>query len=243
MMYATISTEGSDSFDALSRSYSYVYQSPWYYLWTSAVALGYGAVLVFFVALMGSFLVYLGKWGVGQTPGVEWANRDPSYLFVYAPTSYHWRALLLDGGQAPDGQPLVVNGAINHVALDAYKSSFHGWNTVGAVMVSVWLWAAFLLMIGFGYSYFWCASTIIYLLMRRRVDDADMDEVYLEADEAEDVYSPPAPAHEPASASASLTLVEAPTLRAPAQTTPTATKVESTLPPGDGNPAPAGGAS
>src|SRR5205085_4748117 len=39
LMNPTISAEGSDSFDALSRSYSYVYQAPWHYLWYSSVAL------------------------------------------------------------------------------------------------------------------------------------------------------------------------------------------------------------
>ena len=49
LMYATISAEGSDTFDALSRSYNYVLQSPWNYIWYSIVAVVYGAVLVFFV--------------------------------------------------------------------------------------------------------------------------------------------------------------------------------------------------
>src|SRR5262245_23688901 len=87
LMYATISTEGSDSFDALSRSYSYVYQAPWQYLWYCLVAVVYGALLVFFVGLMGSLMVYLGKWGLSQTPGAEWLKREPTYLFAYAPTS------------------------------------------------------------------------------------------------------------------------------------------------------------
>ena len=35
LMIATISVEGSDSFDALSRSYSYLYQAPWQMAWYS----------------------------------------------------------------------------------------------------------------------------------------------------------------------------------------------------------------
>ncbi|HEV3203568.1 MAG TPA: hypothetical protein VGY77_04255, partial [Gemmataceae bacterium] len=68
MMYATISAEGSDTFDAFSRSYSYVYQSPWRYIWYCLVSILYGAVVVFFVGFMGSLMVYLGKWGVSQAP-------------------------------------------------------------------------------------------------------------------------------------------------------------------------------
>jgi len=77
-------------------------------------------------------------------------------------------------------------------------------------------------MLGFGYSYFWSASTIIYLLMRRHVDAAELDEVYLEEDEQEGPYGghfvPPAsPPPSPAAAkpSPSMTMVEPPTLRTP----------------------------
>src|SRR5262245_23117366 len=48
MMYPTISAEGSDTLDALSRSYNYVYQSPWNYIGYSLVAILYGAVVIFF---------------------------------------------------------------------------------------------------------------------------------------------------------------------------------------------------
>src|SRR5439155_14406288 len=44
LMAATISTEGTDSWEAVSRAYSYVYQRPWHYLWYSMVAIGYGAI-------------------------------------------------------------------------------------------------------------------------------------------------------------------------------------------------------
>ena len=69
LMYATISAEGSDSFDAISRSYSYVYQAPWHYLWYAWWPSAYGAVLVFFVGFMGSLIVYLGQMGRRQDAG------------------------------------------------------------------------------------------------------------------------------------------------------------------------------
>src|SRR5436309_2487560 len=68
LMYATVSTEGSDTFDALSRSYNYVFQSPWNYIWYGLVAVAYGAVLVFFVGFLGSFVVYLTKRRLAHAP-------------------------------------------------------------------------------------------------------------------------------------------------------------------------------
>jgi hypothetical protein len=228
MIQATLSAEGSDSFDAISRSYSYVLQKPWSYLWYAIVALAYGAVVVFFVGLMGSLMVYLSKWGIRQTPFVKDTYADPAYLFQYAPTSFQWHELLMQGSP-PIGE-------------------LHPWNYVGPVLVAFWLYLFFLLIIGFGYSYFWSASSIIYLLMRRKVDDTDLDEVYLEEEDAEESYSTPEPPGGTAAPShggkEALPLVEAPSLRQPATSTAPATGgVETAAPkPGDGEIA-SGGAS
>ena len=198
-MYGTISAEGSDSFDALSRSYSYVYQSPWHYIWYGLVALAYGAIVVFFVGLMGSFTVYLGKLGMSPTASML-SSRAPEYLFVYAPTSFGWRDLLL--GNAPESELLAT--------MSWYKF-------VGAFMVGVWLYLTFLMVVGFAYSFFWCESTIVYLLMRRKVDDTELDEVYLEDDELDEAYptgaSSPAASTPAGPTGSSLPIVEAPVIK------------------------------
>lgn len=218
MMYATISAEGSDSFDAISRSYSYVYQSPWNYIWYALVALAYGAVVMFFVGFMGSLVVYLGKWGISATPFITMADRDPAFLYVFAPESFEWRSLLLEGAQV-GGESVVQNGQVVQPVLDKYIGTLTWYNYVGAVLVGAWLYLTFLMVLGFGYSYFWSASTIIYLLMRRKVDDTDLDEVYLEEeDEADFGFTPPAPPSPTAitPAAPGVTMVDAPTLRTPA---------------------------
>src|SRR5262249_17612029 len=170
LMSATVSTEGTDSWEAVSRSYSYVFGAPWHYVFYGAIALVYGAVLVFFVGFMGSATVYFAKWGVNQTPFIQAANRDPSFLFAYAPASYEWQTLLLQGAKV-DNQLVVEHGRINQAALNkftgrdrAYSGSdqMTWYNKWGAFLVMLWLYLFFLLILGFGYSYFWSASTIVY---------------------------------------------------------------------------------
>jgi hypothetical protein len=51
LMYPTIAVEGSDSFDAISRSFSYVYAKPWRMLFYTIVAIIYGALCYLFVRL------------------------------------------------------------------------------------------------------------------------------------------------------------------------------------------------
>jgi hypothetical protein len=197
------------------------------------VALVYGAIVVFFVGLMGSLAVYLSKWGVGHTPFATMAHRDPSYLFIYAPTSFGWRELLLQGSGI-DAQGVAAYTA---------KEDFHGWNYIGPVLVAFWLYLAFLCVIGFGYSYFWSASTIIYLLMRQKVDDTDLDEVYLEEEDSDEYYGAPSePPAAPPPAATGLQMVESPTLRGSTPSAPSAPAGESAPgQTGDGNPPGQGG--
>lgn len=217
LMSPTISAEGSDSFDALSRSYSYVYQAPWQFVWYSLVALAYGAALVFFVVFMGSLMVYLGKWGMSRAPWLEGTpqnDRTPVYFVAHAPTSFGWRDVLLsDSPYAVPETYIAPSGDIKtRLGLsEAYREELSIPNKIGAWMVTFWIGLVFLLVVGFGYSYFWTASSILYLLMRKHVDETDMDEVHLEED---DLNLPPPPAPPPAAEAkpntVSLNIVDAP---------------------------------
>jgi hypothetical protein len=170
-------------------------------------------VVVFFVGFMGSLAVYLASWGVNK--GTFAQSRNPSFLFVYAPTSFGWRELLLEGASVEEGGTHVVQeGQIDPLAYEKYVGGLAAWNKIGAVLVSIWLGIFFLLVLGFGYSYFWTACSIIYLLLRRRVDDAEMDEVYFEEDEQDEYpLGPPAAAKPAAAPTPGMTMVEPPSLR------------------------------
>jgi hypothetical protein len=231
MMYTTLSAEGSDTFDALSRSYNYVYESPWHYLWYSAVAIAYGAVLTLFVVIVGSLTTYFAKWGVAKFPA--WgADRSPEYLFIYSPESLGWRKLLLEGSPAAitdTGDP------VNRSAHEAYMNNYAWWNHMGAGMVSFWVTLVFMMVIGFSYSYFWTAATQIYLLMRKRVDETEMDEVYVEEEAPESPAAPayPTPSPTPTPTGPASVPVDAPTLRQPETPPPAPAPSPSTTPPKD----------
>jgi len=62
MFFPTISVEGSDSFDALSRSFSYLYAKPWHYFWYQLVAFVYGAITTAFVWAFGYFMIVVSLW-------------------------------------------------------------------------------------------------------------------------------------------------------------------------------------
>lgn len=226
LMYPTLSVEGdsSDTFDALSRSVNYVYQSPWSYLWNWFVAVLYGAVVTFFVLFFTSLAVYVGKWALGLPASAMWESRKPEYLFIYAPESFGWKELLLQGSPyevthstavSPTGRVVDVYAKKDVAEFDRNRAEFYWFNTWGAGLVGFWLGLAFLMMLGFSYSFFWTAATAIYYLMRKKVDEAEPDEVFLEDEEPEVPSAPAKPVEAPAIASGpvggtSLTVINAP---------------------------------
>ena len=242
LMYTTLSVEGdaSDTFDALSRSINYVYQAPWHYLWYSFVAIVYGAAVTFFVLFFTSLALYLGKWAVSQAPWNEAADRKPDFLFVYAPESFGWRELMLKEspyairpevvpqsevlglpddvkGQVRSNRVVVVYRPVNEALATENRQAYWWYNSLGAGIVCFWLTVLFLMMVGFSYSFFWSAATVIYLLMRKKVDEAELDEVFVEEEEPEAPLAPPkAPDAAPAGGGTSLPVLGS----APAPTVP-----------------------
>jgi hypothetical protein len=172
LMFATISVEGSDSFDALSRSFAYAFQRPWHYLFYALLATVFGSLCSFFVLLFSDLLVYLSRWAVSWGGG-DGLAQVLDQLFYYAPVASGWR---------PGATAVPVEAPV-------------GATWFAAVCTAVWLYLLFFLIVGFVYSYFWSASTIIYYLLRRDVDNTEMQEVYVEGEEEDEgMPSEPAPA-------------------------------------------------
>ena len=66
LMVCTISVEGTDGFDGLSRAYDYLLSRPWYALSLALLALAYGSVLLVFVTGVATLGTELAAWGVSS---------------------------------------------------------------------------------------------------------------------------------------------------------------------------------
>lgn len=69
LMWGTISAEGTDSFGALSHSYSYAYQRPLKYLLYAVIAALVGVLGWYLVALFATWIIDLANWGVSWGSG------------------------------------------------------------------------------------------------------------------------------------------------------------------------------
>jgi len=181
LMYPTIAVEGSDSFDAISRSFAYIYARPWRAAGYSLVGLVYGVICYMFVRLFG-FIALAStheflRWGCWQ--GGETMGASDKIAVIW---------------QAPTFSQLLPT--IQWAYLD-------GWGLrIGAVFA--WIWVAFIVCMINAFLLTFCSScsTVIYLLLRRKVDATDFDDVFvLEPQEkplAEQPATTPAPAAAPA---------------------------------------------
>jgi hypothetical protein len=164
LMYPTIAVESSDSFDAISRSYSYVFSRPWRTAAYGLVALVYGVICYLFVRLFAYLVLCSTHYFVG------WG--------VFA------------GGQsvAPTADKLdVIWPAPTYNNLIAWPTweAMNGWEAVSGVLVLIWVLPIAGLVLAFLLSYCSSASTVIYFLLRRKVDATDLDDVYVEEPEEE----------------------------------------------------------
>lgn len=159
IMFATISVEGSDGFDGLSRAYNYVYERTWHLLWYVLVAAVHGVVMTTILWFSAQVVLYLAAWGVA------WGCGTSSV------------AGLVDGFPAPLGLQVFYRLA----STDDSGPSLEG----PRVIMAIWTNACLLMLHGFVHSFFWTAATVIYFLLRAEVDGNELDEVYV-SDRSED---------------------------------------------------------
>ncbi|MHC4780299.1 MAG: MFS transporter [Planctomycetota bacterium] len=154
LMSPAVSAEGTDAFDAVSRSFSYVYSRPWQYVYYWLVTGVYGLVSVGFIWVFTLLLVKLTFHSVqfGMGDGLDTTVK---VLFSF-------------GGSEPAPTMGVTNGIMTVL--------------VGTMVV---------LLYGLGFSYaisfLYSSRTLMYFILRKRVDNTEMNEVYLEEDD-EDLF-------------------------------------------------------
>jgi hypothetical protein len=163
LMYPTVAVEGSDSFDAISRSFSYVFARPWRMLFYTLVAIAYGALTYvfvrFFIWLMLALTHFFVSW---------WFTKEGKVMPVY-----------LDIWPGPGVSPfstLTYSPDYEHLK---WSEDF------AAGMISLWVYLVIGLLGAYAISFYFSANTIIYYLMRREVDATELEDVYVEESEDE----------------------------------------------------------
>jgi len=155
LMFPAVAYDNSDCFDAISRSFSYVYAKPWRMGFYTAIAAVYGAICYVFVR----FFAFLLLWVTHRSLqlGVLGDNKKLTAIW-----------------QGPTFTNLV----------DPPDLAAANWSqSIAAILVYLLLLAVVVLVVSFIVSFYFSANTIIYSLMRNRVDNTALDDVYTPLEE------------------------------------------------------------
>lgn len=184
LMFPTISADGSDAFDAMSRAYSYVLSKPFGFAVYCASAAAYGAVCVYLVATAVDLLISTSFVTVGMGMGEKFNNIAKAVNCLANPSGF----------------------ADNYGFITQVKLAFGSLGSKTLVLatavlvfylflVKMVVWAVAVAFVG-------SAQSVLYLLMRKDVDGTEVEDVYTEEVDTDFTTPPqqPEPSPEPSAA-------------------------------------------
>ncbi len=155
-----IAAEGSDAFDAISRSFVYVYSRPWKSILYGLTLIVYGSLCYLFLR----FFVYLTLAATHAFVGAGMLAGRPEAGMGFRKLDVVW--------QAP-------------TFLDLRPHTFD-WQLLGAGevvlfgLIAMWTYIVWGLLQSWLISFYFTGSSMAYLLLRHDVDAIDVEEIYAE---------------------------------------------------------------
>jgi hypothetical protein len=163
LQWPTVAAEGSDSFDAISRSVSYVSSRPWKYLFYTAFSAVYGCLTFVFV----KFLTF--------TTLLITHESISTFCFKGAGMIDNKITRLWD-------LPVRLDRMWPQAGIESLPSEAQA-----SYLFVFWVWVVLGLAMAFLISFFFASQTVIYFLLRKAVDATDIEEVYLEESEEDEL--------------------------------------------------------
>ncbi len=155
---SAVSAEGQGFFDGLTRSFAYTYQRPFSYGFYALVAVIAG--------------------------GLTWIVVDRATVGVerLADWSTSWGANAANAGRMETIQN-ETRGELSWDFLRGAEGSAavgRSWSfRAGTGVLHFWKSLLRTVAVGFLFGHFWCLAAAIYLLLRKQIDDAELDELFV----------------------------------------------------------------
>jgi len=162
LMFPAVAYDGSDCFDAISRSFSYVYARPWRMAVYTAIAAVYGSFCYAFVRIFAFLLIWITRWILQLGLWADIGSKEVNKLAAIWPK--------------PELRYLVRFSPPGEANWTEWAAAF---------LVYLSLLVIVGLVVSFIISFYLSANTIIYSLMRNKVDNTAFDDIYMQFDEAE----------------------------------------------------------
>jgi hypothetical protein len=162
LMFPAVAYDGSDCFDAISRSFSYVYAKPWRMIFYTTIAAVYGAICYTFVRFFAFSLLWITHRFLQFGIWVDNSSKQVDKLTAIWP------------------EPEFMN-LFGSPALATPNPT----ESLAAFLVYLFLLVVVGLVVSVIISFYFSANTIIYSLMRKGVDNTALEDIYMHLDEAE----------------------------------------------------------
>jgi hypothetical protein len=161
LMFGAIAYDNSDTFDAWGRSFNYVYWRPWRLGFYTLLAAVYGSICYLFVRFFAFVLLSISRWFL-QLGVLTHSSKAPQFnkLAVIWPS--------------PDFFNLLGNG------LDFSKSLTE---TIAAGVIYFVILVISGMVIAFAVSFYFSAGSVIYCLLRNKVDNIAIGDVFIETEQ------------------------------------------------------------
>lgn len=199
LVVASVAAEGQNAFDAVTRAFAYVFQRPVHYFFYTVLAIVFGGICWLIVLQFTESVVRLSFWST------EWgANRvsehrmddikgnynsySDFFLKSQMTTQFQDTDVPPLGSQpiqtAPDQKsptlPLSPDSSgVDDLEIANMSVETSAWFSNGKRLVEFWTGFARTGAAAFIHALFWCLASAIYLLLRRDVDQTELDEIYL----------------------------------------------------------------
>ena len=161
-MFPTISTEGSDAFDAMSRAYSYVISRPKQFILYCIINTSYGLICLALVAFVAWLMIKLSFCTVGLGMGQKFSAVQS---FISQKSTIACLGFCTE--HLPEAKTTTV-------CLDHWSLKFlAGMLIIYVTLIKLAVWS-------FVITYWLSAKTIIYFLLRKEIDSTDVTDVYIE---------------------------------------------------------------
>ena len=169
LIISSVACEGQNSFDAMTRGFAYTFQRPLNYLLYALVSILFGGFCWLIAAQLTEGVIQLSywstSWGANLTADgrAEWIEQGQSII----------------PGENRAG--VEVGDGANEAETGAETSGVVGSSSLqmGRSLIGFWNGLARTVCVAFLYGLFWCLAAAGYLLLRRDVDEMEMDEIFV----------------------------------------------------------------
>lgn len=200
LVVTSVAAEGQNAFDAITRAYAYAFQRPVHYFFYALIAVIFGGICWLIAVQFTESVIRLSfwstSWGANRvaTDRIDAIKGEaPVYSEFFLKSRMITNFQDPDLANAPQAEPTQDGISIGNPEAPNTNLQFESEQVESAPppiqesdyfkngrrLIQFWTGFARTMAAAFIHGLFWCMASAVYLLLRKDVDQTEMDEIYL----------------------------------------------------------------